>query len=195
MHSRRDRRSRGFTLIELMVTIAVLVIVIAIGVPGFQSVINGTRLSSAANELSAALQVARAEAVRRNRSVVMCRSDALAACNDGGAWNGWVVFEDSNANGVLDAGEEIIKTGTVTAPVVLLASPAVSSRAQIITFLPSGNARGADEAALLNATLSVCTPYAEPTENVRDVQIAFGTRTSVRSRATAGVCSSAPNDS
>ena len=178
-----------------MVTIAVLVIVIAIGVPGFQSVINGTRLSSAANELSAALQVARAEAVRRNRSVVMCRSDALAACNDGGAWNGWVVFEDSNANGVLDAGEEIIKTGTVTAPVVLLASPAVSSRAQIITFLPSGNARGADEAALLNATLSVCTPYAEPTENVRDVQIAFGTRTSVRSRATAGVCSSAPNDS
>lgn len=190
-----NRQPRGFTLIELLVTISVLVIVIAIGVPSFQSAINGTRLSSGANELSAALQVARAEAVRRNRSVVMCRSDALTACDDGGAWSGWVVFEDTNADGVLDAGEEIIKTGTIAAPIVLLASPAVSTRAQIISFLPSGNARGTDESALLNATLSVCTPYAEPAENVRDVQIAFGSRTSVRSRSSSGVCTSAPNDS
>ena len=69
------RNVRGMTLIELMITISLLAIVIAIGLPSFTGAINGSRLSSAANELSSALQVARAEAVRRNRSVVLCRSD------------------------------------------------------------------------------------------------------------------------
>jgi type IV fimbrial biogenesis protein FimT len=171
-----------------------LVIVISIGVPSFQSAINGTRLSSAANELSAAVQVARAEAVRRNRSVVLCRSDNLTACADGATWSGWLVFVDTNADGVVDAGEEILKTGTVGEPLVMRASPAVSSRSQIISFLPSGMARGADETALLNAALSVCAASTQPENNVRDVLIAFGSRTSVRSRNTGGVCAAAPAD-
>ncbi len=60
--------------------------------------------------------------------------------------------------------------------------------------MPNGTARGADEMALLNASLSVCAPFTQPTTNVRDVLIAFGSRTSVRSRETAGVCTAAPAD-
>lgn len=188
------RGGRGLTLIELMITIALLAIVIAIGVPSFQSAINGSRLSSAANELSAALQLARAEAVRRNRTVVLCRSANLSSCADDAQWNGWLMFVDMNGDGVVDAGDEIIKSGTIDAPLVLRASPGISSRAQSVTFMPNGIARGADETALLNATLSVCVPFTQPPANVREIQLAFGSRTSVRSRDSGGACNAAPSD-
>ena len=63
------RSARGLTLIELMMTVALLVIVIAIGVPGMQGAINGGRLSSAANELSAAVLLARAERVDKLHAI------------------------------------------------------------------------------------------------------------------------------
>ena len=194
MQARVSGVARGFTLIELMIGLVVLAVVIAIGLPGMQGLINSGRLSAAANELSAALQLTRVEALRRNRSVVLCRSETLAGCAAGDTWPGWLVFVDVNNNGVVDTGEEIIKTGTIAAPLVLRASPAVSGRSHIVGFLPNGLARGADEAALLNATLSVCAPSTPPAANVRDVQLAFGSRVGVRSRQTGGDCSAAPSD-
>jgi len=185
---------RGLTLIELMVTIAVLVILISIGVPSFQGTMNSSRLSSSANELTAALQVARAEAIRRNRSVVLCRSVTLATCAAGDEWGGWLVFVDTDGDGAVSAGEEIIKTGAIAAPLVVRASAAISSRGHVVTFLPSGVARGADESALLNATLSICTPSTNPAQNVREVLISFGGRTTVRGIGTGGVCDTAPAD-
>jgi type IV fimbrial biogenesis protein FimT len=195
MHKLGKGGVRGLTLIELMITIALLVIVIAIGVPSFQSVIASTRLSSAANEVTGAVHLARSEAIRRNRSVVLCRSVTLAACASADVWDGWIVFTDTNGDGTVSAGEEIIKTGTITAPLVLRASAGISSRANAITFLPNGMARGADEQALLNANLSLCVPATQPAANVRDVLIAFGGRTNVRSRSTSGVCTATPADS
>lgn len=188
------RCPRGLTLIELMVTIAVLAIVLAIGVPSFQGAMNSSRLSSAANELTSALHLARSEAIKRNRTVLLCRSENLTSCADDAQWNGWIVFVDTDGDGVVDVGEDIIKTGTVSVPLVMRASPGISSRSQMVTFLPNGTARGADEMALLNASLSVCAPSTQPATNVRDVLIAFGGRTSVRSRDTAGVCTAAPAD-
>ena len=120
------RLVRGLTLIELMITVALLVIVLAIGVPSFQGAINSSRLTAAANELSAAVQLARAEAIKRNRSVVLCRSATLAACAADDTWPGWLVFADGNGNGAVDAGEEIIKTGTVEAPLVVRARPVIT---------------------------------------------------------------------
>jgi type IV fimbrial biogenesis protein FimT len=189
------RLVRGLTLIELMITIALLVIVLAIGVPSFQGAINSSRLSAAANELSAAVHLARAEAIKRNRSVVLCRSATLATCAAGDTWPGWLVFADGNGNGAVDAGEQIVKTGTIDAPLVVRASPGISSRDHRVTFMPNGMARGADEMALLNAALSICAPSTQPPTNVRDVLIAFGGRTSVRGRDTAGDCGNAPADS
>jgi len=185
----------GFTLIELMIGLVVLVVLITLGVPGMQGMIHSSRLSSAANEVSGAVQVARAEALRRNRSVLLCRSDDLASCASGDVWNGWLVFVDADNDGVVDSGEEVLKTGSIDAPLVLRASNAISSRGHIVGFRPNGLARGANEEALLNATLAVCAPASNPADNARDVQISFGSRTSVRSRQTAGDCSAAPGDS
>src|SRR5690348_1891023 len=82
-------RARGFTLVELMVTVAVAAVLLMIAVPSFNSIINANRLSTAANEIVGALNVARMEAIKRNAGTQFCsdlagnnNTDTLgAACN------------------------------------------------------------------------------------------------------------------
>lgn len=66
------KAERGFTLLELLVAIAVAGIVTAIAIPGFRTIIITNRLSSAANEYIAALTEAKMEAVKRNRPTLLC---------------------------------------------------------------------------------------------------------------------------
>lgn len=77
---RRGRGPQGFTLVELMVTLAVLAIIIGIAVPSFNAMTQRNRLTTAANEIVGALQTARMEAVRRNRSIRVCPTTDGSAC-------------------------------------------------------------------------------------------------------------------
>ncbi|WP_417660587.1 GspH/FimT family pseudopilin [Pseudomonas sp.] len=85
--------SKGFTLIELMVTVAVLAIVITVAAPSFSNLLADNRASALANELQGALQLARSEAIKRRQNVTVCRSNAAQDdCADGTNWaNGWLV--------------------------------------------------------------------------------------------------------
>ncbi|WP_026287658.1 GspH/FimT family pseudopilin [Thioalkalivibrio sp. ALJ24] len=65
-------RTSGFTLVELMVTIAVLAIVLTLAVPGFQALVQNNRATTLANELTTAINLARSEAVRRGEVVTVC---------------------------------------------------------------------------------------------------------------------------
>jgi type IV fimbrial biogenesis protein FimT len=64
-------RPRGFTLIEAMVTIAVLVILLMVAAPSFRSFTEGQRIKNAASELGSALSYARSEAIARRANVVV----------------------------------------------------------------------------------------------------------------------------
>ncbi len=65
------RASRGFTLIEMLVTLTVLAILMGIGVPSFRSFVAGQRVKTVSNDLMTALMQARSEAVKRNANVTI----------------------------------------------------------------------------------------------------------------------------
>lgn len=92
---------RGFTLIELMVAVAVLAILLSIGLPAFGGMIDSQRLDNSVNTLLRSVQYTRDQAARRNQYVTMAPLDAH--------WHsGWLIFIDANTNGHHDAGEIIL---------------------------------------------------------------------------------------
>jgi len=186
---------RGLTLIELMMAIAIAAILLAVAAPSFQQALNGNRLGSAANELASAINLARAEAVRQNRRAVLCRSTDDSAC-DGTAsrWPGWIVFVDADNDGVRDAGEPVIKSGRFSTDLVVTSSANIAGVNERISFRADGTARGADNVTLLTGMLAVCMTTSLPPQNVRDLSLAFGSRTAVRRRNGGGACGT-PNDS
>lgn len=132
------RRAPGFTLIELMVALAVAAIILTIGVPAFTSMIKNHRQSVRANEVLAAVYLARSEAIKRNHAISLCGSSAGTKC-DGGWAAGWLVYDDANANGKVDVGEAIrsfrARAGATIAasldPILFGSDGAVASAASI----------------------------------------------------------------
>ena len=102
-------KNTGFTLIELIVTLAVAAILITVAGPNFLTFIQNNRLTAQANEMVGSLQLARSEAVKRNLDVIVCRSTNPTAtspnCNTTGGitWEtGWVVFVDKDNDLAID---------------------------------------------------------------------------------------------
>jgi type IV fimbrial biogenesis protein FimT len=94
------KKQSGFTLIELMVTIAIAVILITSAVPGFQSFIQNNRLSTTTHQLVTSLNLARSEAVKRGKQVTVCKSDNSSTCTNANGWDqGWIVFVDEDGDG------------------------------------------------------------------------------------------------
>ncbi|MBK1719529.1 GspH/FimT family pseudopilin [Thiocystis violacea] len=98
------RRTPGFTLVELVMTIAMAAILLSVAVPSFQEAMRTNRIAALTNELSTSLQLARSEAVSRGRRVTVCKSDDILAtspaCDSSADWqDGWLVFLDSNGDG------------------------------------------------------------------------------------------------
>jgi type IV fimbrial biogenesis protein FimT len=99
----------GFSLLELMVAVAVSALLLTIGIPSFTAFTSSTRLVNVTNELVSSLHLARSEAIKRNSRVVLCASATGTSCLAAGDWHqGWLVFHDANNNAVRDVGETVI---------------------------------------------------------------------------------------
>jgi type IV fimbrial biogenesis protein FimT len=98
----------GFSLVELMVTVAIAAILMAIAAPSFSIFIDNQKLLTTATEFYSAVNMTRSEAIKRGAQVTL-------AANDGVAWtSGWTVFVDTNGNARPDAGETTIFTHDAT---------------------------------------------------------------------------------
>lgn len=169
---------RGFTLIELMITIAVLAVLLTIGIPSFSEAMLGSRLSSYANEFVASANLARSEAIKRNSRVGLCVSSDGVSCLTSGGWDqGWVVFHDSDNNGVFGSGELVLQRQQALAGGF---SMTAAGDLRYIQFEATGIGATA-------ATLTICNKTAPSGSKQRVITLTAAGRLSVAT--TTGTCS------
>jgi len=108
-----QRVLKGFTLIELMVTIAIAAILMSLAAPSFRDLLVSNRLTSDVNTYVSLINYARSEAITRNQSVVVCPKNASAiTCSNTQFWNEneVQVFVDANGNNERNATDILLKT-------------------------------------------------------------------------------------
>lgn len=138
-------KNKGFTLVELMITLAIAAILVGLAAPSFNDLIKDSRLTTQINSLTASLNFARSEAIKRAITVTVCKSDDGEEC--GGNWNqGWIVFEDINGDGAVDADDTIIRVNSVLTSGNTLVFPEKNR----VTYQPDGFAIG------YNSTFKLC---------------------------------------
>lgn len=128
------RRSRGFTLLEVLVTLAIAGILVAVGVPGLTTFIANNRMVSQVNSMVGMLNAARVEAIAQRRTVTVCGSADGVACN--GTWSAnWIAFIDRNADGTINTSAPPAATDDVVIRVSPVQSPLT------VALLSSDNAK------------------------------------------------------
>lgn len=165
------RLNRGFTLIEVMVVIAIVAILVSLAVPSFVGLIASTSISRTVNGFISDTRYARGEGMRRGKTVTICRSNdpaaAVPVCSGGdglavGGWmEGWVVFFDDNGNGVFNSPADTVlraqEAATGISDFFAVAANATSAVAtgNRITYDASGRAVGQQGRWLVHASGSL----------------------------------------
>ena len=150
-----QRSARGWTLVELMLALVILVTTLVLGTPVMQSLVQGNRLWGASSRFLLALSLARGEAILRNRTVSICPSSLyrtrLARCSVTYA-DGWIVFTNASRDRVIDATDTVLR-GFEGLPLGYAVANRLGTRAvsTLINFNPDGTAN-------VNRTLRFCPP-------------------------------------
>jgi type IV fimbrial biogenesis protein FimT len=178
------RMASGFTLVEMLVVLAISTALMTIAVPAMGAFVKSVRLSSASNTFLSGVYFARSEAIKRNSRVVICKSaDGMSCAGNGGWEQGWIVFHDANNNGLHDSSEVILRREAKLASSMRLKGNL--NVARYVSFAPTGATR------LLNGgfqagTLTLCNQSLDETEAHQIVLNAAG-RPRVQ-KTTVGFC-------
>lgn len=146
----------GFTLVELLVAVSISGVLLVMSIPAFLDLIRSNRLAAQTHYFITAVNFARTEAINRNTQVIICVRSG-GGCDNSNYWErGWIVFDDSNENSQVDAGETVrvfdpLKEGYSLGPNVTSNS---------LRFYPDGGVRRASRALPL-MTFRLCAPDAK----------------------------------
>lgn len=134
--------SNGYTILELMLAVAIVAIVAGFAVPSFLSTVRANRTVTINNELVSALTLARSEAIKRGNRVTVCPTADQTTCLAGGTWeSGWMVFEDPAGAGTVDSGEDILRVWEAATGGTTIR--AAGSFSNFVSFVGSGETRAA----------------------------------------------------
>ncbi len=99
---------RGFTLIELVIVLAILSILFHLAAPTFQYIGANSRMATQMNTMVTSFNYARSEAIKRHHNMVICPNDDGSCARQPHWHNGWLIFIDENFSRELEPGEEVI---------------------------------------------------------------------------------------
>lgn len=155
--ARRRRRasSRGYSLVELAVVVAILGVLSAIAVPSFARLLTETRVGDASSDLFSAVIQTRSEALKRRHRVILCPSADKQDCSDTVEWNpGWIMFEDVNDNGRREADEPLLRIGESRYSKIRISGDASVGR--YVSYVATGRTQQLATGAWQAGTLTVC---------------------------------------
>jgi len=153
----KTQSQHGFTLYELMITVLIIGVILAFGVPNFGEFIKNSRMTATANDLLSSFLVARSEAARAKSNITICASanslaGAAAAC--GGVFDqGWIIFEDTDGDIVRDPGESLLRAQP---PVPNGLNIIPDNGANYFSFAATGLGRGDVGGAPAFVTATIC---------------------------------------
>lgn len=166
----KTNRPRGFSFVELMVTVAVLSIVLGIAVPSFNTLVQQHRVTSQTNDLLAVLTATRSEAIKNNRNIALCAAGGpdATACSTSGNWAHWIMTVGSSTT--------VLRRGSINTSSGIQISSTLSSNR--IVFGADGLARTGtgNSPALIganNGSLVVCSNKIS-TNNRRTIAVTAG---------------------
>lgn len=144
-------RAQGFTLIELVVTMAVAIILVAIAVPNFRTSVQNNRMAAQINDLTADLSYARSEAIKRRANVSVCVTTDGANCSIGSWWSGRLVVDSSVIPVVLRARGPLADPADTLTPTPVTSTITFDSRgtAGAVTTFVFCDSRGASQRKVL----------------------------------------------
>ena len=147
-------RARGLTAIELVATVAIAIVLLAVGIPGMQGMLARQEVVVAVTEVMTHLQLARIAAVTSGHRAVMCPTTDGAACDDTFEWAaGFMVFEDRDGDRQLGGDEPLLRWSQPGLAGVRITT---STGRRKVVYQPEGTAGGT------NATFRIC-PLSERT--------------------------------
>lgn len=127
----------GVTLLELIITVAIVAILGAIAAPSFSTMFRNSRLGTDANDLLADLALARSEAAKRGARVTICVSDSGTSCSGTNWASGRIVFVDQGTAGTVDPGDTILRVTSALAGANTLSASSFANN-NYIQYRPKG---------------------------------------------------------
>ena len=149
--------SNGFTLLELLITIAITAIVVALAAPSFTDVLDDNILLTQTNQFATAINVARSESVKRNSRVVICkRAGTQCSTNTTTNWeDGWIIFADADDDDTVDSGEEISMLDPLRTGYTLRAN---NANTNWLAFSANGQASSNTDSTFAGIDFNLCSP-------------------------------------
>lgn len=147
--------SRGFTLVELLVVVAMVATIASLATPSIRSSIANAQINSVAEDLVADLRFARSQSLKLTNIVSVCSSSNATSCTNSASWkDGWIVFLDNDGDGVVDVGDQVLRVKQQVQGVASIASGGANDYRKF-TYLPLGLARSASQTFFVTSTNGV----------------------------------------